>query len=132
MNYWLPRPNYCSLHFLQQILSDEKQVLNTTNVSQRNLNELFPELAVKNVWPLVKGKQLDKYLPTAELEMERHCDKKFFWGVAFTITPEWAEEYYQKIKRSRKKEKKVAKKVIKISAKHRDLMLKHDFKSKSK
>ena len=33
-------------------------------------------------------------MPDEEMDLDRFPDKEFFWGVAFTIIPEWSNKYY--------------------------------------
>ena len=61
-------------------------------------NQNFPEYAVKNVWHLVKdAKDLEDYLPVKEMNEGHDPNKKFFWGIAFTIIPKWARAYHKRV-----------------------------------
>ena len=55
-------------------------------------------MAVKNVWPLVKGEQvLREYLPSEEMDKNYFPDKIYFWDIAFTVYGGWPQEYYQSV-----------------------------------
>ena len=59
-----------------------------------NINVSWLEYTVKNVWYMVKDDPLlCEYLPSEEMNIGRHPDKEFFWGVIFTIRPKWAHEF---------------------------------------
>ena len=61
---------------------------------------------MKNVWHLVKhNAHLNQYLPTNEMNEGRFPDKEFFWGIAFTVLPTWANLYTSKVLANRHQEK---------------------------
>ena len=94
-NLWLPEKKYCRLSFLQGILSESKQALKLEQVSQRNIKSSWYEFAIKNVWHLVKNdKELCTYLPSDEMDLGRWPDRKFFWGIVFTVRPAWGNDYW--------------------------------------
>ena len=95
MNLWLPAPKYCRLHFLQQILTEEKTALYAAQVKySKRIRDFLPEYAIKNVWPLVRtNAKLRKFLPAEEYDLGRFSDRYFFWGVLCTIQSEYAEAY---------------------------------------
>ena len=39
--------------------------------------------------------KITKYLPVEEMILDRFPDREFFWGIAFTIRPEWAQTYHK-------------------------------------
>ena len=49
-NVRLPRFEYVRLHFLQQILIDEKLVLTMPEITGKNLAKNWYEFAIKNIW----------------------------------------------------------------------------------
>ena len=50
------------------------------------------------MWHLVRHrKRLRKYLPAEDMDAGEYPARKFFWGVAFAILPEWAKEYYDAV-----------------------------------
>ena len=72
------------------------------------------------MWPLVKhNKKIREYLPAEEMdEGEKYPDRKFFWGVAFTVLPDWSEKYYKAVidkKRREIKENPNNKKTVAVS-----------------
>ena len=86
------------MNFLQSILADKKLVLDKDKLTDRQIKPHWSEFAVKNVWSMVMdSEELCKYLPTDEIDQGRFPDKAFFWGVAFTIIPDWAQEYTSKV-----------------------------------
>ena len=91
-----------SLRYLQQIMGDEeetrKMVLEKREVKAMNIRAHWPEFSVKNVWPQIKevGK-IRSYLPSEEMEKGKLPDKEFFWGVVWTILPEWSKQYVEAV-----------------------------------
>ena len=66
------------------------------------------------------------------MEENRFPDKRFFWGIAFTVLPTWSTRYHKKVLDNRAKEEKVNpndSREIKISDKWKDELMKYDFKS---
>ena len=58
------------------------------------------EFAVKNVFELVKNDELLKeYLPHDEMCDKKFTDKEFFWGLAFTLRPSWANTYFDQVQK---------------------------------
>ena len=93
--------------------------------------------SVKNVWPLIKNNLLVcQYLPSEEMNEGRFPDKIFFWGVVFTVIPEWADDYYEKVVAKRLEQKKAQElfkpKQITIASKWREALEQHAFESKGK
>ena len=92
---WLPTAVTCRLSFLQAILMDMKKSLQSCAVDARPIKNSWPELAVKNVWPMVKDAPgLRDYLPSDEMEHGRFPDKIFFWGILFSVHSSWANEFH--------------------------------------
>ena len=46
-------------------------------------------------------KKIQKYLPIDEMDEGRYPNKKYFWGVVFTVEPEWATKYYKAVVKKR-------------------------------
>ena len=62
-------------------------------------------------------------------------DREFFWGFCFTITPVWANEYYDRVidkKRKEVAENPANRKVISITPAFREKLTMFSFKSLSK
>ena len=54
----------------------------------------WPEFSVKNVWQQVRpSPEICKYLPVDEMNEGRWPNKEFFWGIAYTVIPDWCAEY---------------------------------------
>ena len=52
----------------------------------RDISKNWSELAIKNIWKKVKlDKELCQYLPDEEMNLNRHHDRDFFWGILFTL-----------------------------------------------
>ena len=93
------------------------------------------EYAIKNVWDYVKDHQkLCSYLPTDEIAFGRYPDRRFFWGVAFTVIPRWSTAYLKQVEHERNMERNKipAARTIRISDKWAASLEQHDFQSKSK
>ena len=102
----------------------------------RNVDKKWSDWSVKNVYRLVKdSKKLADYLPIEEMNEGYYPDKIFFWGIVFTIEPEWSNKYYEAVLKKRHGEHKKFEcnpKTINISNKWKDEMKEYDFKSKSR
>ena len=73
---------------MQEILQGQKESFETKQITNLNIKDTWHEFAVKNVWDELKGDQeLRKYLPTQEMDLGKHPDRKFFWGVVSTQKP---------------------------------------------
>ena len=60
----LPSLKTLRVEFLQQILANEKEVFEITNVPPCMATEKWPEWAVKNIWPQVKDIEIiHRYMP---------------------------------------------------------------------
>ena len=58
----------------------------------QNIRSGWKEFAVKNIWKYIKDDQdLKDYLPWEEMLNSRFPDKKFVWGILFTVKPDWAK-----------------------------------------
>ena len=91
VNVFLPDLKKCRLSFLQAILSEEKKSLDNDQVQTRQLIKHYEEFAVHNVWDLVKSSAtLRSYLPSNEMDLKRFPNRDWFWGVALTVVPHWA------------------------------------------
>ena len=78
---------------------------------------------------------LRRYLPAEEMDLGRYPDRRFFWGIAFTVQPRWANIYFEKVIEQRNKIKPYnfdIKKTISISSEWIEKLSQHDFKSKCK
>ena len=50
------------------------------------------EFAMKNIMHLIKDDEmLQQYLPFEDMLQNRFPNKEFFWSIAFTVNPLWAE-----------------------------------------
>ena len=62
------------------------------------MNFSYNEFAVKNVYNLVKDdEELIAYKDSDQMSRGKYFSKEFFWEIAFSIQPEWANEYYKKV-----------------------------------
>ena len=65
--------------------------------------------------------------------MKQFPDKKFFWGICFTILPLWANQYFDKVMAERnRKPAPIEKKTLVVSARWIARLEEHDFTSKGK
>ena len=42
-------------------------------------------------------------MPAEEMNAKRYPDRQFFWGTAFIIIPNWANEYVRRVELTRRK-----------------------------
>lgn len=47
------------------------------------------------------SRRMQEYLPVDEMEEGRFPDREFFWGVALTTCPNWANLYIEKVIKAR-------------------------------
>ena len=91
---------------MQAILEERKLVLKNDEVAHLSFPMATYEFAIQNVWDQVKNhEKLIQYLPDDEIELERYPDRKFFWGVALTIIPQWSRAYINEVLHQRHEEK---------------------------
>lgn len=85
---WVPTLRSSRLSFFQAVLEGRKELIETKEVTQMNIDQLWPDWAVKHVWPQVKAaKKIHAYLPTEEMDNGAYPDRNFFWGILFTRLP---------------------------------------------
>ena len=135
VNIWLPESKYTRMTFLQAILEDSKKTYTCDEIRQcGRIREHLPEYAVKRAWPLVRDDPLIvAYLPDEELDLERWPDRRFFWGIVYTIRPEWVEDYISQCIAQRDRMhlvNRMATKTVAISAGWREKLAAHDFASR--
>jgi hypothetical protein len=82
----------CKLHFLHQILSEEKEVLRKNQVSIYEVPK-WPELSVGKMFDLAMShvKGFSRYMPD-EYIGDARTDRCFFWGIFITLNPALVEE----------------------------------------
>ena len=83
---YLPREDYCTLHFLQQILGGDKQVLRSDQVAQKLNVPNWPELSVRKVWPMAIRFPLFKTRTPDEWYGNLRTDRQFFWTILFSVS----------------------------------------------
>ena len=89
----MPIYKKCHVDFLQQILRDEKQVLEKSELKTHGVHAHWSEFAIKNIWNQVCSNELLlEYCPDAMLE-EQFPDRDWFWSVLCTVLPVWAATY---------------------------------------
>ena len=49
------------------------------------------------------SKELMRFLPDDEMDEGKFPDRNFFWGLAFTVIPEWAKRYHKQVEDNRAK-----------------------------
>ena len=123
--------------FVQAILQGEKDCLVTDDVRIcARIRDWLPEFAPKNVWFQVRDDPaLIKYLPDEEMDLERWPDRKFFWGVLYSVRPEWVTAYVNRCQTERDKmhiAKRLDTKSVKLTAAWREKLAAHDFVSRQK
>ena len=92
--------------------------------------------AVKNVWKYVRHlEDFRIYLPAEEMDDGQYPDRAFFWGIAFTVLPTWANNYYDMVIEKKRKEvveNPANRKVISITPAFREKLAQFPFKTLSK
>ena len=70
-------------------------------------------------------------MPTEEIKLKRYPDRRFFWGIALTIIPEWANLYIQEVNKDRilDKKKLPSAKTISITNNWLNRLKVHDYQS---
>ena len=98
VNCLLPEYRYCRLNFIQQILEGKKKCYFRHEVRDHKIKKEWPELAVSNIWPLIKNnKKVLKYLPSDTMEHGRWPDRIFFWKVLCTKLPKYADKFLDQV-----------------------------------
>ena len=86
MQLFLPQQSRCPLRFLQQILRDEKLVINRQAVPQLFVPN-WPELGVRTIWPqAARVRDFLKHLPD-DWRSDHNTERKFFYGVLTSLAP---------------------------------------------
>ena len=71
--------------FLQGLITQKKQMLFQAGVICIHI-PLWPELALKKIWPLVNDDpMLCKCLPDIKKDISREVEREFFWTVMRTV-----------------------------------------------
>ena len=90
------------MKFLQDIIAGDKAYYHNSDIKLLNIRKCWSELAIKNIWPLVKDNQkLAKYLPVDEMELGRYPDREWFWKVLATTLPDYAEKIHDQVTEGR-------------------------------
>ena len=79
--------------------------------------------------------RLCRYLPTCEMNVGRYPNREYFWGVAFTIIPIWANQSTKLVMSKRYAQVSPdlnAAKIINVSENWIRKLSQHDFTSSSK
>jgi hypothetical protein len=95
----------------------------------------WPEFAVKNVWPKIENDiALHLYLPVDEMRKGVFPDRDFFWGILFTKSKVWADDYFKEVMQARniKKENPFSNKTIELSQEWLEKLSAHDYRSREK
>ena len=100
------------------------------------IHKNYSEFSVKNVWPLVSNHAgLCEYLPDDEMNEGRYPDKLFFWGICYTVIPEWSKSYTDAVWKQRNENKNADfknPKTIHVTDKWLGILEEHDFQSRGK
>ena len=97
----LPKENYCTLHFMQQLLQQVKIMQFQRDTPQNAKVPNWPELAVHKVWehatrlPGVRPRLPDEWTGG------RRTDKGFFWSTVIGQHPEWVQHLVNDCTRQR-------------------------------
>ena len=111
MHFLLPRIGYCTHLHLQMVLAKKKGVISRANCAAIDI-PLWPELAIKRIWPLVKDRAKfkflmpDEYYPDAE-----RVDRDYVWAVICFLYPVWTTTVIEDVREAREERR-----VIKIEA----------------
>ena len=97
----LPKESYCTLRFLQQCLQGVKTMQTAKEVPDSVHIPVWPELAVKKVWPhAIRLPGVAERLPD-EWDGGTRTDKKFFWGTVLAQHDEWVSSLVNDCTRQR-------------------------------
>ena len=111
VNVVLPEVKYCTLVFMQQILSGKKKYLLTTDVNEcPPAIGKYPEFAACNVVPHIRNvAELMEYFPD-EFQRDKlnFSDRHFMWTVIFNQYKEWGDKYFKEVMDFRHSQPKVA------------------------
>lgn len=91
MGIFLPNKTRCSLKFLQQILTGEKNYVTCDGV--RNvIPSQWKELSMKSLMKeIILNDYVYSYFPDFK-EGSKQVDRNFFWKVLFHVKPTWAKQ----------------------------------------
>ena len=88
MQLFLPQQGRCPLRYMQQILRDEKLVINRQAVPQLFVPN-WPELGVRTIWPqAARIKDFLRHLPD-DWRPDHNTERKFFYGVLTSLAPQF-------------------------------------------
>ena len=69
-------------------MCEKKAAYLNSEVKHRTIDKNYDEFAVKNAYPLVRNcRELRKRLPHTEMNLKRYPDRKWFWGICYTVIP---------------------------------------------
>ena len=99
---FLPRPAYCTLDFLHQLLLEEKVVQTQSEVPTSINVPNWPELAVRKVWPFaIQLPGVAERLPD-EWTGNLRTDRTFFWGTLIGQHRRWVADLVNDCTRQRR------------------------------
>ena len=123
------------MHFLEQILTGEKQVLLAKNVPSRIVPH-FSELSVKECYPKAIDAlpELKHYLPDPWGKEKKLPEREFFWRVMYAKYPQETEQYIRDVEDSKRSKTNLQDKQWNVNIKEEfiDELLKYDYASKKK
>ena len=90
MQLFLPTQNRCPLRFLQQIIRDDKRVLQRQNIPRVFVSN-WPELGVRMIWPqAVRIEGFLEHMPDGWDGVHK-TERKFFYGVLTSLAPNFVQ-----------------------------------------
>ena len=86
---FLPRKEYCTLQFLQQLLTEEKAMQTQIEVPPMAAIPPWPELALRKVWPeALQLPGIRERLPD-EWSGGSRTDRRYFWSTLIGQHKRW-------------------------------------------
>ena len=131
MQLFLPQQGKCTIHFMQQILRDEKLVLDRQFIPNLVIPN-WTELGVKTIWP--QACKLDtflRYMPDGWAGTDK-IERKFFFGVLTSIAPMFIQTVINQARQMRydhKLDRQMPTNQMQISEKWADMLLSQPFYS---
>ena len=101
----LPKRDYCTLHFLQSILREDKLCLQKGEARRYKVPNL-PELSVKKMWK--EFSVVPDFLAHMPDEWKdgKRVDRTFFWTVMITLQPAFVDALVEDCRQQRKAARK--------------------------
>jgi hypothetical protein len=91
MQVFLPTQNRCSLRFMQQVLREEKLMIQRQQVSTMFVPS-WEECGVRTIWPQASRiREFHRYIPD-EWSATEKTERKFFYGILTYLAPNFVQQ----------------------------------------